>query len=191
MNKIKNYLLFFYEEYGYSENELLLKINELLPKIEAIDKYSQKLGLIFDFENTYHNIEYANNICYMKQNSGELNPTEFMIHNLAHYIVASPSRRELADFGLGPSPDSDNQDIESYTSTFISELEEKLTVFLSDQYYVNYFNLYKEVTQSTQNKYLGHNLKNLLLKMKVIDVNNNLTHQLRIDDNDELMYEKN
>lgn len=52
-------------------------------------------------------IEYKDKIMFLELNANtDMNDSELMVHNLAHYLCASPERRNLPDFGLGSSPDS-------------------------------------------------------------------------------------
>lgn len=54
--------------------------------------------------------EYENGVVYLELNSQEdMDDGELLIHNLSHFICASPKRRYLPDFGLGNSPDSDKE----------------------------------------------------------------------------------
>lgn len=162
-----------------------IEINSVLEeKIKEISNYAQKIGLKFSTENNTEQIEYSNNICYLSQNSNEFSLVEFMIHNLSHYMIANPSRREMADFGLGASPDTNNLDVERYTSALVSELEERSSIRLS-HYLFDYFKINNDQTLEQKEYYLKYNLTQALINMNILDQDHNLTHQLRQNEQDD------
>jgi hypothetical protein len=77
-------------------------------------------------------LEYIDGTTYLQFNSkNDMNNTDLAIHNLAHYICAAPLRRNLGDFGLGSSPDSDIS-LEPLLTIRASQAEEDLTCFVAD-----------------------------------------------------------
>lgn len=146
--------------------------------ITKIQEYAQSIGLSFSFDKNSQKIEYSNNVCYTTQNGGELTFVEFMIHNLCHYILCDPLRRDMADFGLGPSPDTDNIDVDSYTSRFNAEMEERLSIRLS-RYFYDYFKIKSNPSLTQEQTYKNYNLDKVLKKLNILNKDFTLTHQIR------------
>ena len=46
------------------------------------------------------------------------------VHDIAHWMVASPARRKIPEFGLGPSPDRESSHAPRYLNQKSSRLEE-------------------------------------------------------------------
>jgi len=154
-------------------------------EINSVAKYAKSIGLTFTFDKNPEQIEYCNNICYLSQSSYELDLVEFMIHNLCHYIVASPSRREMADFGLGNSPDTHNYEVERYTSSLVAELEERLTIKLTS-YFFKFLKIRNEPSLIQKQHAFNYDVEQILVKMNVLDSNKQLTHKLRAISDEEI-----
>lgn len=167
-----------------------IEINsETEAEINRVSQYANSIGLKFTFQDNPEKIEYSDNVCYLSQSSAELDIVEFMIHNLCHYIVASPSRREMADFGLGNSPDTHNYEVERYTTALVAELEETLTIKLTSYFY-KHFNLKTQPSLIRSRVSNSYDLVAILKRINVIDEHDQLTHQIRNIEDDEQVYIK-
>lgn len=60
-----------------------------------------------------------------RENNGDIRPDENIVHDVAHYVVASQTRRKRPEFGLGRSPDSGTADVELLLTHANAQLEEE------------------------------------------------------------------
>lgn len=126
-----------------------------------------------------HRYEYEKGVMYLYNNSGvDLNNTEFVLHNLAHFILSSPHRRNMPDFGLGNSPDSSHK-FDPIIPVSEAEWEEQLTSYLSyliaQEFEISVKNILKtEKCYISGRSFLPH-----LIAFGVIDENQKLTFKTR------------
>ena len=141
----------------------------------------QVMHLVIDFAARYgkkiskrwSNSEYRNGVTYLTTFSGDLQPYELIIHNLGHFICASPERRMLADFGLGSSPDS-LRPLEPLISHKESLFEEQMASAL--------FNIIHETLGIKNISYFNTSNPEVLKRLisyGIINKDNKLTKKLR------------
>lgn len=147
-----------------------LKLVKELAKLYG-KKYIEKSRNIPDFE-------YNDGTTFLQLNSHELTDSELAIHNLSHFICASPLRRYLPDFGLGSSPDS-RGNIHPLLPSHATNKEEDICSFLDG---IIHQHLGLESKKNYNDFY-----KIALINWEVIDEKGNLTLKVRQEKDSEFI----
>lgn len=89
-------------------------------EVEATVEIARRLGVkLVDQSPSQHGCNWSGKVLAGHQNSQNI------IHDLAHWMVAPPSRRRVCEFGLGSSPDVFSKDAVDLVSTKFGQREEE------------------------------------------------------------------
>lgn len=109
-------------------------MGSLTPEARVLDQKIWQLadhyGISLQWRSEGRSYSFDGRSIALLNKDGGLRDVENIVHDIAHYIMASPSRRKYPEFGLGDSPDYGTKECARRVSLKFAVVEEELASLL-------------------------------------------------------------